>query len=523
MSTKQPPKNPVAPDILERLLDGEDPEAIRPGLFEELNSTAEGLELLDDLGLLSDLEDAGGQTRQFTGAQLQRSWSRFAVRALGNRRERTHGSPAARLLATLAFLGDVITPGRAFLLREPPDVSEELLRRGYPMTGAQRSALAEILEARGVFESWRHRRQVVRAARRSLALCAIIALIAVGISTLGPNDSQSSQGVIAPTVAYEVLNGSIDASGDFLETPSTSTAYVAVADHTRIAMAKSSLFKLVSERRAELKTGSVWLDVEKGGSGFQVETEFGTVIVTGTSFGVTRTPDGALFEVSEGSVIIRRNGTDRVLSAGESLAGEAEGLAAAVVKRALDTAKPDWAMDAPFFVGDPIRINCEAVRLLGNWHMRSAGDGLVLHRLSRPITGKARFQLRYMKTTEFDYKTNEEDYLNAFLALGDSPDNGDLLKCGTFIGVASHSIFEGPWRDGGNFERLANVKRPMDPRKPFNVTVDVDLTQRTLLMVVNGERIEANLPDHLERIEYVGYYCYGTSSAFSPIHIQSLP
>ena len=54
----------------------------------------------------------------------------------------------------------------------------------------------------------------------------------------------------------------------------------------QVAMARATSFEKLSDTKIKLREGSVWLDVEKGGAGFEVATDNGVVHVTGTSFGV---------------------------------------------------------------------------------------------------------------------------------------------------------------------------------------------------------------------------------------------
>lgn len=89
--------------------------------------------------------------------------------------------------------------------------------------------------------------------------------------------------------------------------------------NVRIAMAQQTQIHRITDTHTALRTGSIWLDVQKGGAGFNVSTDYGEVRVTGTSFGVSRLsdPDCYRIDCSEGSVQIIANGNLDTLTAGK--------------------------------------------------------------------------------------------------------------------------------------------------------------------------------------------------------------
>lgn len=514
---------------LERLLSGEPADEAAPGLRERSAEAADDAELLRDLEFMASLDSRLSDAPGIPAHRREQRWKRAGreidlatarQRAARRAHRRSQRSSMAALADSLwDFVTDVFTMSTSRLRSEDPvAVSEDLVDGGYPMTQAQRQALAEIIREYGVFQNWRRRQHLVRAVRWSLGTGLAAALILAAVLSIGPEKAGPGP---KDEVAVNLLNGQVEFSGDFLETPATSTGYVSVADHAHIAMAQSSVLKVVSDTRAELKTGSVWLDVDPAGQGFEVDTQFGSVIVTGTSFGVTMTPEGARFEVVEGSVIVRRNGVERKVAAGEFLTADELGLADEVASRPGDLFRPDWAADAPLFAGEPLVINCDAMRLFGNWHMRAEGNGLVLQRLGRPIRERARFTLRFMQTSGFSEQFPEDVHANGFFAFGEVPDDDGTVKCGVHIVDRKIRIFEGPWTASvpGN-RSLSHRDFAVDPSKPVSAVVDVDLVARRISMFVNGQRLDAPLPDHINEIRYVGYSTTRAQSAFTPVSVE---
>ena len=69
-------------------------------------------------------------------------------------------------------------------------------------------------------------------------------------------------------------------------------------------IAPHSEIKKITENQVFLKKGKIWLDVEKNGAGFQLDSTFGTVHVTGTSFGLSylNNQQTVRVDVSEGTI-----------------------------------------------------------------------------------------------------------------------------------------------------------------------------------------------------------------------------
>lgn len=83
------------------------------------------------------------------------------------------------------------------------------------------------------------------------------------------------------------------------------------------AMKPNTEICIESETEIKLEQGSVWLWVQPGGKGYKVQTQFGTVQVLGTSYGVTIYEDSMTVEVAEGKVKVVGHGSDVVIEGGE--------------------------------------------------------------------------------------------------------------------------------------------------------------------------------------------------------------
>ncbi|MBN1515019.1 FecR domain-containing protein [Candidatus Sumerlaeota bacterium] len=97
--------------------------------------------------------------------------------------------------------------------------------------------------------------------------------------------------------------------------------------NVRMAMAEQTQIQKISDTYTALRTGSIWLDVQKNGAGFAVSTDYGEVRVLGTSFGVSRLsdPERYMIECVEGSVQITANEISRTLTAGNYIILDREG------------------------------------------------------------------------------------------------------------------------------------------------------------------------------------------------------
>ena len=143
------------------------------------------------------------------------------------------------------------------------------------------------------------------------------------------------------------------------------------------------------------------------------------------------------------------------------------------------------------------------------FNLKSADEGLALHKLEKPITGKAKFKFQYQST-------NSGTTRNAALAFGGEPTNNHLFKIGTAIGMGTHVAFQGGW---GNVGSHGRHKAKFEPMGKFTAEVTVDLKKRTCEVQIGEKKFKAQLPPDIKQIKHYGYYVKGTSTSFSPIEI----
>ena len=106
---------------------------------------------------------------------------------------------------------------------------------------------------------------------------------------------------------------------------------------------------------------------------------------------------------------------------------------------------------------------------------------------------------------------------NGLLAFGDAAEEAKLVKCGIFVGGNYASIYEGPYPSADQ------VKLPitLEPGKPYDVTVSVDLDQQTVEMTVGDRRVSKSLSRKMDAIRFYGYEVIWTRTGFSPIEVSS--
>ena len=139
----------------------------------------------------------------------------------------------------------------------------------------------------------------------------------------------------------------------------------------------------------------------------------------------------------------------------------------------------------------------------------SNGESVALLKLDKPVTDKVVFKVSYKTETTSTTK-------NAAFAFGPSPENDNLLKAGTAIGMGSHVLFQGGW---GNVNTGPKSQMKGAEDRTFSMTVTVDLKSRKATADFDGKTITYELPKDWKQIEYYGYYVKGTKSSFSPIEL----
>ena len=140
----------------------------------------------------------------------------------------------------------------------------------------------------------------------------------------------------------------------------------------------------------------------------------------------------------------------------------------------------------------------------------AGGEGFALKKLAEPLTGKGVFRLKYQSQVSAVTR-------NAMFAFGASPENDELAKLGTAIGMGSHAAFEGSWN---NVQGGTLAKADFDAKQAFTAVVVVDLNAGKVSATIDGKTFTSELPKNLKAIAYYGYYVKNTQSSFSAIEVK---
>ena len=323
-------------------------------------------------------------------------------------------------------------------------------------------------------------------------------------------------------------------------------------DKVQIALAPQGSFDKISDAKIDLNQGTVWLEVEKGGEGFEVNTGNETIRVTGTSFGVSSEGDKKVVEVFEGSVEIIGAEQSLVISQGERVEWEADIqlarfselspdskpllAAAAGVPIKLDKAPaivqnenvPFWQKIRPRrngegIVNEPTALNCEVTShplgLAITGSKKEGQNSLVLWKLKKPLRGQVSFQLECQSSQSLDPELISQ---NAFFVFGQEAGESNQIKCGTHIKLGSYSIHKGNPKpiimlDG---KTMVKSQQPFKPSQKFILRIRVDTLQKKIMMQAKGDKVIVQpLPAHINEIRYIGYQVRKCKSAFSEIKI----
>ena len=140
---------------------------------------------------------------------------------------------------------------------------------------------------------------------------------------------------------------------------------------------------------------------------------------------------------------------------------------------------------------------------------------LALRKLEAPITGKATFTVR-LKSIE--KRPVPPFYRNGFLAFGDGPADGQLIKCGLFLGGRRFlSMADGP------LFAAARTEKPLagDPLGEFTLKVEADLPAGRITCTAGGATATLKLARKLTRITHLGYCAINTTTAFSKVEAKA--
>jgi len=108
----------------------------------------------------------------------------------------------------------------------------------------------------------------------------------------------------------------------------------------------------------------------------------------------------------------------------------------------------------------------------------------------------------------------ESGIMNGFLAFGPGKTNGELLRCGIYIGAGEYIIL----KDGTS--TVTEKKADFAKNDTFDVTVNADIQKKTVEMTVNGVRLLSSMPSDWSEINYYGPSLNRTATEFSDLVIS---
>ncbi|MBN1516620.1 FecR domain-containing protein [Candidatus Sumerlaeota bacterium] len=119
--------------------------------------------------------------------------------------------------------------------------------------------------------------------------------------------------------------------------------WIDLTPEVQIAMNNQTAIQQLSATKINLDQGQIWLEVQKGGQGFQVNSSCGLITVQGTSFGVAQR-DGALeVRVAEGAVRFHQAKKTTIIEAGQTM--RIANASAAPVIVSSSASRPDWVLN----------------------------------------------------------------------------------------------------------------------------------------------------------------------------------
>ena len=109
---------------------------------------------------------------------------------------------------------------------------------------------------------------------------------------------------------------------------------------------------------------------------------------------------------------------------------------------------------------------------------------------------------------------SEGNTRNACFCFGDKPENSELFKAGTLIGMNAHAVFPGDWGNRKHGEtKSANFKDD----DVFEATIKIDLEHGEYSLEIAGHTLHGSLPESLESVKYVGFNVKDTHTQFSEV------
>ena len=150
-------------------------------------------------------------------------------------------------------------------------------------------------------------------------------------------------------------------------------------------------------------------------------------------------------------------------------------------------------------------------------------NGFALRKLKEPLTEGAVIKFKMQSVKKHD---ESKVFQNGFLAFGESPKDGELVKCGMHLGgQRNYAIMDG----AGSKVNQKKVAFAGDPMSLFEIEVTFDpRTHRVITKTtVSGNKeldktVELTLDREIKLIRYVGYYVKHAVTAFSAVEVVPL-
>ena len=144
--------------------------------------------------------------------------------------------------------------------------------------------------------------------------------------------------------------------------------------------------------------------------------------------------------------------------------------------------------------------------------LSGGGEAFALQPLDPPLTGDGRavFTVSYQSAAANVTR-------NAMFCFGAKPENDDLIKAGTAIGMGQHVVFEGGW---GNVGTGAEGRGEFEVDDRMHAKVTVDLGKRECVLEVGGVKVVQKLPESVDAVRHFGIYTKATASVFSEIGVE---
>ena len=107
---------------------------------------------------------------------------------------------------------------------------------------------------------------------------------------------------------------------------------------------------------------------------------------------------------------------------------------------------------------------------------------------------------------------------NGFISFGPDPAPEHLVHCGVYVKAGQYVVIHGG--PGGSEDDRVTRDAKFDPRKTFDVTVQVDLAQRSITLIVDGVQLKAPLRKPWQEVGYVGYAAHSAATDFSKLDVK---